>query len=129
MKNTVAVGQAIYTAEEHLYYERGTAAPRMEYMVCTCEVQKLHPGLRRDIEAVGVLPGRGMVPRYLAAEDEGRTWFRTARDAAMQARKLTERYERRWGRFEPPLRRTWEALLEEDDGNAEAVPVLRGSGE
>ena len=54
-------------------------------------------------------------PRFHKLSDIGKQIvFYTAREAAMYAKDLTEKYERTWGWcLKRPLRRTWEKYLEE----------------
>lgn len=110
----LAVGTKMYAVNEHLYYIPGNPAPVKEYCVCEAEVRGFYQGGYVDICLFGKHPGCGIVPYYYPLKDVGTKVFYTPQEAAVLAKQLTEKYEQTWGwTGDPPMRRTWEHLLEE----------------
>lgn len=114
-KDWPKVGTKMYSVHEHLYYVPGRAAPVMEYCVCEAEVQGYFQGGYVEICLVGNLPDRGLVPYHYPLKDVGSYVFYTPYEAAVLAEQITEKYERAWaGMKDPPLRRPWAYLLEDN---------------
>ena len=117
MKNSklfeeVPVGTVVYGVHEHWWYA-GEGVSYLEFVVSTEEV-KSHI-------AVGyneVRTSDGSTPYYYSAKDFGKCVFFTAKEAAIEARERTLKYESRSrSGKKPPMRRTWEKYLEEEDEN------------
>lgn len=111
-KNLPDIGTAMYSVHEHFYYIPGHVAPVKEYCVCDAEVKEyFQEGRYAEIRLVGKLPGRGMTPYHYSPKDVGTRLFYSPREAAEQAKRMTEKYENTWD--VPPMRRTWEKFLED----------------
>lgn len=112
------VGTVMWDVHENLYYDRTVdVAPLKEYVVTSAPVTGYYEGGFVEICMVGPVPKGNRsfpYPRRHKLSDIGKTVFGTAREAALYAKELTEKYERTWGRcLKRPLRRTWEKYLEE----------------
>ena len=111
------IGTTLYLAREHLYYVPGRAGPLLEYVVFAGKVAQHLPGPRKLMCLRGTAPEGYTELVYVSANSVGTNTFRTERDAAQQARTMTDDYEKRWAFTERwgdiPLRRPWEELLKE----------------
>lgn len=111
------VGTVMWDVHESMYYLKNYAGPLKEYVVTSAPVTGFWEGGFVEICMTGPVPRGGMnysVPRRHKLSDIGKKVFYTAREAALYAKELTEKYERTWGwTGETPLRRTWEKYLEE----------------
>ena len=111
------IGTKMYFVIENLYYVTGNPAPKKEYCVCEGTIERFILGGYTEIYMVGPGPvGREKIQivTIRRLDEIGERVFYTAREAALLAKKETEKYERIWGRLEKePLRRTWEKYLEE----------------
>ena len=111
------IGTKMYFVIENLYYVPGCPAPKKEYCVCEGTIERFLHGGYTEIYMVGPGPvGREkIIETTIRRLDEiGERVFYTAKEAALLAKKETEKYERIWGRLEKEqLRRTWEKNLEE----------------
>ena len=109
------VGSVMYDVHEHLYYIPDHAGPVKEYVVAAGEVTGFFEGGFVEICLRGRVADR-VVPSRRKLSDIGKTVFYTAREAALHAKELTEKYERTWSGIskDPPMRRTWEFYLEEE---------------
>ena len=109
------IGDTLWIVREH-YYIGGKYSPRLEYSV--------YQGTVKAVSEYGEI-----VVKYRREEDyadltylrEKRDkWFDNPRDAAMEAKRMTDDYMRRWGWMwrdkpdMPPMRRTWEKYLTEE---------------
>lgn len=114
-KERPAVGTKMYVVNEHRYYIPNRAAPVLEYCVCEGEVQGFFEGRWVDICLRGEIPGKGMVPQYYPLKTIGEKIFYTPREAAELAKRMTEECESSclWG-DDPPMRRPWAHLLEDE---------------
>lgn len=110
------IGSTLWDVHENLYYDKSVrAAPLTEFIVTPGEVVGFFERGLVEVKMVGEVPGHGRMPRHHRLSDIGkRRVYYTAREAALYAKELTEKYERTWGwTSEPPMRRTWEKYLEE----------------
>ena len=114
---TPPIGTTLYLAREHLYYVPGRVGPLLEYVVFAGKVTQHLPGPRKLMCLRGTAPEGHTELVYKSTADIGTNTFRTEREAAQQARTMTDDYERRWAFMERwgdiPLRRPWEDLLKE----------------
>ena len=113
------IGTVMWDVHENLYYIPGQAGPVKEYVVTDAPVVGFWEGGFVEICMTGPVPRGDLcptVPRRHKLADIGKRVFYTAREAALYAQELMEKYERTWGRFlKQPLRRTWEKYLEAAD--------------
>lgn len=108
------IGTMMYSVHEHLYYIPDRAAPVMEYCVCEAEVRGYFIGGYTEIRLLGPSPEGFMTPYFYKLNEIGHTVFYTAREAALLARQMTERYEQTWSWMkDPPMRRSWAYLIKE----------------
>lgn len=117
MKNSklfeeVPIGSTVYGVHRNLWYAKGVPYPYPEFVVKAEEV-KAHI-------AVGyneVRTSDGATPYYYKASDFGKIVFFTAKEAAQEALNRTIQDENRYTfmRDEPPMRRTWEHYLKEEE--------------
>ena len=111
------VGTKMYFVRENYYYVPGDPAPKMEYCVCEGEIKEFLIGGFTEIYMVGPGPARHekvQVVTIRRLDEIGERVFYTAKEAAMLAKKKTEKYESAWGwTMDGPMRRTWEKYLEE----------------
>ena len=118
MRKKLNIGDEVYIAMEHLYYEKGRAGPLKEFCVYKAVVRDFYKGRYVDFKAVLVDThiANNVVHCKLSDLDK-RLAFRNARDAALYAKRLTENYESSTLyriSDDPPLRRTWEKYLKEE---------------
>ena len=113
------IGTILWDVHENLYY--GKADEDFictEYVVTSAPITDYFEGGYVELKMVGPVPHGNRsspTPRFHKLADIGKKVFYTAREAALYAQELTEKYERTWGRFmKQPMRRTWEKYLEED---------------
>ena len=112
------IGTVMWDVHENLYYDFSVSpAPLKEYVVTPAPVTGYYEGGFVEICMTGPVPRGDLcptVPRRHKLADIGKMVFYTAREAALYAQELTEKYERTWGwTQDPPMRRTWEKYLEE----------------
>lgn len=112
------IGTKMWDVHENLYYDKSIKpAPLVEYVVTEGEVTGYFEGGYVEICMTGPVPRGDLsfpVPRRHKLSYIGKRVFYTAREAALLAQELTEKYERTWDWTKnPPLRRTWEQYLEE----------------
>ena len=105
------IGTEMYFVAERLYYVKSVqAAPFLEYCVCEGAVWKYID--QNQTEMCLIYDGS---LSYFKLAAIGEKVFYTPREAALLAKKKTEKYERVWGWLgDPLLRRTWAYLLEGD---------------
>ena len=113
------IGTILWDVHENLYYDRtGACFIQKEYVVTPAPVVDYFDGGFVEICMTGPVPKGDHIfplPRRHKLSDIGKKVFYTAREAALYAKELTEKYERTWGwTGETPLRRTWEKYLEEE---------------
>lgn len=110
------IGTVMWDVHENLYYG-GERIVSTEYVVTSAPVTGFWEGGFVEICMTGPVPHGDHsfpTPRRHKLSDIGKTVFYTAREAALYAKKKTEKYERTWGRFlKQPLRRTWGKYLED----------------
>lgn len=113
-----AIGTTLWSVHEHLYYIPEKAAPVTEYCVCESKVRNYIEGNFTQICSVGKDPDGYGALHYFKLSDLGKNVFFNPKEAAELAKRVTEKYEQTWGWMgDPPLRRTWEKYLKEDDTN------------
>ena len=112
---TVEIGTTLYFVQEHLYYDKSIrTAPFIEYCVCLGEVTKFITGRYTELVIEGTGPQGFPSITYKKCSSIGKDVFYTAREAALLARAMTEKYERAWSwTQDTPLRRPWACLLED----------------
>jgi len=117
------IGTVMWDVHENRYYEKGSVLVRLEYVVTSAPIESYFEGGYVELVMCGPIPNgdySSPTPRYHKLSDIGTKVFYTAREAALHAKELTEKYERTWGwTKDPPMRRTWEKYLEEQDGRTE----------
>lgn len=108
------IGTILYVVQEHLYYEKDKrTSPFREYAVCPGTLKEIRP-IRKQTELRIVVDNKqANNVAYLRLNDVGKTWFYTAREAALVAKSLTEKEEQRFP-WNAPMRRSWEKLLSEE---------------
>lgn len=107
-------GAEMYAVFEHRYYIPGHAAPVMEYCVCKGVVRGCFTNGYTEVRVVFIGPDGFPTPCYYKLSDIGEKLFYTAKEAAVLAKSMTEKYERTWGWIgapEFPMARPWESLL------------------
>jgi hypothetical protein len=113
------IGTVMWDVHENLYYDKIVdVAPLIEYVVTSAPITGYYEGGFVEICMVGPVPDGDRsfpYPRRHRLSDLGnKIVFTTAREAAIYAQELTEKYERTWAWcLKQPLRRTWEKYLEE----------------
>lgn len=108
------IGTKMYSVQEHMYYVPGRAAPVLEYCVCEVTVRGFFTGGYTEVQLIGPNPKGHQTPYQYKISDIGKRIFYTPQEAALLAKAETEKYERIWGwTKDPPMRRTWEHLLED----------------
>lgn len=115
-QNRPEIGTILWDVHENLYYG-GSGFVSKEYVVTSAPVTGFCEGGFVEICMTGPVPvgDRSFpVPRRHKLSDIGKKVFFSAREAALYAKELTEKYEctRGWT-GETHLRRTWEKYLEE----------------
>ena len=96
------VGSCCWAVFEHLYYIPGNASPQMEYCVANTEQKAKKYGVDQrigysKIQDIGV---------------PGKSCFLTCGEAALEAKRWSDSYDRTWGfTKETPIRRPWEHLF------------------
>ena len=117
-----AIGTILWDVHENLYY--GTAGEPYvctEYVVTSAPVEDYFEGGYVELKMCGPVPHGDRsfpTPRFHKLSDIGKRVFYTAREAALRARELTEEHERTWGwTGDPPLRRSWEKYLTEEEAH------------
>ncbi len=109
------IGTKMYYVCEHFYHIPGCAAPEIEYCVCEGVVAEFITVGYTEVVLHGTEPDKGQCPSYHKISDIGKLCFYTAKEAALYAKGLTEKYEAasfyRYVNDGRPLRRTWEHLL------------------
>lgn len=113
------IGSKMWDVHENLYYDKSVkVAPLVEYVVTEGKVTGYFEGGYVEICMTGPVPRGDLsfpVPRRHKISDIGKRVFYTAREAALLAKELTEKYERTWAWTNaPPMRRTWARFLEEE---------------
>lgn len=112
-ENLPKIGAKMYLIHEHLYNNPDHALVK-EYCVCEAEVTGYLKGGYTEIRLVGPDPRGFLTPYYHKVSEIGQKVFYTGREAALMAKRMTEKYEQTWAwTKEPPMRRTWAYLLEE----------------
>ena len=126
MSDKPQIGAIFYVVREHLYYADNHAGPKLEYVVCSGKLRRFIIGKWVCMELLLKQAGANNLA-YPKLCDIGKTVFHAAREAAMQAKAMTEDYERRWAFTaqwgDIPLRRPWENLLQETRGSPGASVV------
>lgn len=113
------IGTVMWDVHENLYYDKSVeVAPLTEYVVTSAQITDYFEGGYVELKMCGPVPHGDRsfpTPRFHKLSDVGKQIvFYTAREAALYAKELTEKYERTWGWcLKQPLRRTWEKYLEE----------------
>lgn len=112
------IGTVMWDVHENLYYDKAVkTGPLKEYVIASAPVTGFFEGGFVEICMAGPVQRGDLfpsVPRRHKLSDIGTKVFYTAREAALYAKELTEKYERTWNwTKDPPLRRTWEKYLEE----------------
>jgi hypothetical protein len=113
------IGTVMWDVHENLYYDKTVSvAPLTEYVVTSAPITDYFEGGYVEMKMCGPVPHGDRsfpTPRFHKLSDVGKKIvFYTAREAALFAKELTEKYERTWGWcLKQPLRRTWEKYLEE----------------
>ena len=115
-----AIGTVMWDVHENLYYDKSLrTAPLAEYVVTPGKVTGFFEGSYVEVKLSGPIPKGDRsfpTPRHHKLYEIGKTVFYTAREAAELARKRTEEKEKSWAwTGEPPMRRTWEKYLTEEE--------------
>ena len=117
-----AIGTILWDVHENLYYDKSLrTAPLAEYVVTPGEVTGFFEGRDVSVRLSGPIPKGNHsfpTPRHHKLSEIGKTVFYTAREAAELAKKRTEEKEKTitWA-GEPPMRRTWEKYLTEEESH------------
>lgn len=116
-RKTLEIGTVLWDVHENLYYVPDHVGPLKEFVVTSAPFTGFFEGGFIEICMTGPVP-RGdrsfPVPRRHKLSEVGKKVFLSAREAALYAKELTEKFERTWGwAGDPPMRRTWEKYLEE----------------
>lgn len=118
--NRPPIGTIMYTVYQHCYYVENPW-PEIEYLVCQARVKDYYEyGNIPEFELLLCVPNvhsscyTWSVPELRRVSDIGKRVYYTPKEAAEEARDLTDKHERTWGwcKTERPLRRTWERLLD-----------------
>lgn len=120
------IGTVMYFVSEHLYRIKDNPCSIREYVVLNGKVTGFFEGGYTEVCMLGKNANGFNAPHYAALRDIGKRVFYTAKEAALYAQELTEKYERAWSWMgDPyiPLRRTWEKYIKE---NAEDEPKISG---
>lgn len=111
-KKCPKVSTKMYLVYEHLYHIPDRAAPVKEYCVCEAEVQGYFTGGCTEIRLVGPNPEGFMTPYFYRINEIGKKIFYTAKEAALLALQMTEKYEQALGWINDlPMRRPWTHYL------------------
>lgn len=110
------VGSCCWAVFEHLYYIPGIAAPQMEYCAAKAEITSVFAvGRNQEIRYTYQSPEGHRLVGYSSVQYigvPGKSCFLTSEDAALEAKRRSDRYDRAWGfTDETPIRRPWEHLL------------------
>ena len=110
------VGSCCWAVFEHLYYIPGIAAPQMEYCVAKAEITSVFAvGRNQEIRYTYQSPEGYRQVAYSRVQDigvPGKSCFLTSEDAALEAKRRSDRYDRVWGfTDETPIRRPWAHFL------------------
>lgn len=107
----IKTGDTVWGVHEHMYYIKGEASPRVEYVVTKETVKRFIQGSYREI-----MTSDGKTPSYYQAKHFGDVVFLTAKEAAEGAKIRTDRYDSiRGKRGAKPMRRTWEKYLNDEE--------------
>ena len=111
------IGTKMYNVWENLYYIKGKASPRMEYIIVEGTVSGFYEGGYAEVCLhTDQIPNKGTVPYRARLSDIGKKIFYTPREAAELAQIMTEKYERVWHFMsDVPLPRSWEKYLKETE--------------
>lgn len=110
------VGSCCWAVFEHLYYIAGNASPRMEYCVAKAEITSVFAvGRNQEIRYTYQSPEGHRRIGYSKIQDigvPGKSCFLTCGEAALEAKRRSDSYDRTWGfSEETPISRPWEHLL------------------
>lgn len=110
------VGSCCWAVFEHLYYIPRKAAPQMEYCVAKAEITSVFAvGRNQEIRYTYQSPEGHRRIGYSKIQDigvPGKSCFLTCGEAALEAKRRSDAYDRTWGfSEETPIRRPWEHLL------------------
>ena len=119
MKNKPEIGSTMWDVCENLYYDYAkSAAPLKEFVVSKGKVRGFLQINYTSMFLVGPVGERASIMREYRLADIGKRVFYTAREAALYAKELSDKYDRTWERIskDGPIRRTWEKYLNEAEG-------------
>ena len=108
--NKPEIGDEMWDVSEHLYHVAGRASPLLEYVVCAVRVKGYFKGSYVSMDVTD-----GKTPRRYKLSEIGTRVFYTAREAALYAKRLSDRSDAVWMKTgSPPVRRTWAKYLREE---------------
>lgn len=103
------IGTQFYFVCEH-FYDHG----HKEYVVCSGKLVDYTEGERLTLmRIVGPGPYGYKIVSYYRPQEIGLKVFYLAKEAAQLAKQRTDHEDKVWGAMEPPMRRPWAHLLEE----------------
>lgn len=110
------VGSCCWAVFEHLYYIAGNASPQMEYCVAKAEITLVFAvGRNQEIRYTYQSPEGYQRIGYSKIQDvgvPGKSCFLTCGEAALEAKRRSDSYDRTWGfSEETPIRRPWGHFL------------------
>lgn len=108
------IGTQLYFVCEHFYTTKERVS-NTEYAICSGELTGYNDNGRLTLmRIVGPNAYGYMTPHYYKPQEIGSKVFYSAKEAAYLAKQWSDRYDKVWGAMEPPIRRPWEHLIEED---------------
>jgi hypothetical protein len=115
-KYNIEAGSTVYAVREHLYYLPGDPIPRQEFCVYEARIEYFRKGGYIDFKTIIKKPTlKNNVDFFKLTDLNDSFVFSDRRSAALFAKELTEKFEgKSYRKNDPPMRRTWEAFLEDD---------------
>lgn len=108
IKEEIKIGDILYSVQEHLYYDRNIqVAPLKEYIVVEGKAARFIKGSYTEV-AIHAEVDHVLHVYYYKTSDLEKCLFRKYEDAVQAAIRVTDEYERIWGRYLGKLRRPWE---------------------
>lgn len=124
-----AIGEIMYVTLGHAFYREKSYLIEDEFLVCQAQVTGYYD--YENIRAFQILICAPNVhnncylwhiPALKRVADIGKSVYWTPKEAAEKARKLTEEHDCTWNWCDPPMRRTWERML--DGGDFYLAPLI-----
>lgn len=102
-------GDTMYTVKEHRYRIKGIAGVMFEYVVVRALVKEIRrmKNRRQEMLTIVEMPGINMMD-YPYLSKVGKSYFFTREEAVELAERMTDEFEKKFGRItHEKLRRSW----------------------